>query len=497
MAENNNNLLETKKFVCNLFNMPINLVDSIHCTNENNQAIIHLKLVNSSEPCPICGCTSPKIHSYHERTIAHSVINSQECLLKYNQRRFQCPNCSKTYNEKNPFVKNRSKISPLTEMNVLKDLKNYHETFTSVAARYHISPTTVQSIFDSHVVIPRTPLPRYITIDEVYAFKSDKSKYVCVLVDFITHDIIDVLPSRKLHVLLDYFHAIPLEEREKVLLLSMDMWDSYRTVGKTMFPNCKNCLDYFHLIQELNRRIDSIRIRAMKGTKNGTTGYYLLKKFSWLLYTTDEKKLDCNREKVFNHKFNKYLNYYDLKQMILDEHQELDEAINLRDALVKIHDEATLDNVAPQITDLIEEFGKASTDEMRSFASTLINWKQEFINSFSSLKSPNGEIIYLNSKKNDSQHKPKIQRISNGIAENRNKIIKVLKANANGYRNWNRFRNRVIYCLNKEKYYLLNPDKEVLLIQQQKRKSNYERFKNNETPHKNYQTRKHSTGNGL
>ena len=36
-----------------------------------------------------------------------------------------------------------------------------------------------------------------VRFDEVYAFKSEKSKYVCVLLDFKKQIPVDVLPNRK------------------------------------------------------------------------------------------------------------------------------------------------------------------------------------------------------------------------------------------------------------------------------------------------------------
>ena len=47
--------------------------------------------------------------------------------------------------------------------------------------------------------------------------------------------------------------------------------------------------------------------------------------------------------------------------------------------------------------------------------------------------------------------------MNNGIIENRNKIIKCVKNNANGYTNWKRFRNRLLYVLNKDATFSLNP----------------------------------------
>ena len=51
----------------------------------------------------------------------------------------------------------------------------------------------------------------------------------------------------------------------------------------------------------------------------------------------------------------------------------------------------------------------------------------------------------------------KAKKMNNGIIENRNKIIKCVKNNANGYTNWSRFRNRLLYVLNKDSTFNLYP----------------------------------------
>ena len=48
-------------------------------------------------------------------------------------------------------------------------------------------------------------------------------------------------------------------------------------------------------------------------------------------------------------------------------------------------------------------------------------------------------------------------KMNNAIIENRNAIIKCIKKNANGYTNWDRFRNRVLYVLDKDANFLMNP----------------------------------------
>lgn len=467
---------ETISFICSLFNLSYTDFESITCSNTNGLVSAFVKLKNKYDLCPKCSYPTPKVHGYYQKQITHSALTNRACTLFYNARRFKCPLCNKTYFEHSPFTHDKQKISTLTITNILSDLKSPNETFTGVAKRYNISPTSVQSIFDTHIVMARSTLPQYLCIDEVYAFKSRNSKYVCVLVDFLSHDVIDVLPSRHQHELYAYFHSIPLEERERVLLFSTDMWETYRRVGQDMFPNAKVCVDHFHVMQELQRCIDRIRVRCMKGYSSNSKKYYLLKKFSWTLYSNDDTSLNPNKEKKWNRRLYRWVNFYDIRKLILDEHRELDEAINLRDAYVHFHETSSLESAPKDILPIIEGFKSASAEELRSFANTLINWQQEIINAFTPLYNANGEVLYLS-----KEDKKKEQHISNGIIENRNKIIKMIKHNANGYRNWDRFRKRVIYCLNKEKSYRLNPDKQALSLKRTQRHENYIRFRDGKT----------------
>ena len=188
---------------------------------------------------------------------------------------------------------------------------SFNETFTSVARRYHVSPTSVSTIFDNHVDIARNKLPEIINFDEVYAFKSEKSKYVCVLLDFKKQIPVDVLPNRKKEYLLNYFQKIPLEERKKVKYACSDMYEVYRDVVHKVFPEAKHLLDYFHLSQDFHKKMNEVRIKVMKGYKDDKASdeYYLLKKFNWLLFKNpeDEDKygrlFDVERERKYNSHF--------------------------------------------------------------------------------------------------------------------------------------------------------------------------------------------------
>lgn len=77
---------------------------------------------------------------------------------------------------------------------------------------------------------------------------------------------------------------------------------------------------------------------------------------------------------------------------------------------------------------LINDYRISGVEEFEEASETLNNWKAEIVNSF----------IKFNGI-----------RASNGPIEGRNSLIKKVLKLVNGYSNFKRFRNRIMYSLNK------------------------------------------------
>lgn len=447
------------------FNLEKNDIQLFHITHKPDGIYIHVILNSKYHQCPLCGQMTKKIKDYSKKKIIHSVFNVKDCYIIYEARRYQCPHCKKTFFENNPFTFGHSRVSIVTVSNILKDLKSPNETFTSVAKRYNVSISTVINIFDEHVRISRRPLPECIGIDEVYTFKSYNSQYMCVLVDTLNQKIIDVLPSRHKNDLMNYFMLIPRSEREKVKHCSFDMWATYRIVANHVFPNVTCSVDHFHIIQELNRRVDNVRISVQKKYQSkinelnkkkkiqtlteeellqleeAAKHYYVLKKFNWLLFSTNRKIFDPNLEKKYNHRLYAYHNYDSLFDYMVKSDPNLDIASILKDEVTDFYKKCTYEDAKKKLEEIIIDFRNCPIENLSQFANTLTTWKQEIINSF----------IIVDKKNN--------RKMNTAIVENRNKSIKLIKHASNGYLNWERFRNKILFSLNSDTTYYLNPIK--------------------------------------
>lgn len=128
-------------------------------------------------------------------------MTTTNCYIIYHARRYECPHCKKTFCRKITSTLRKTlccyciqcslEISRLQMQPLLMSLKD-------------MAYPSVINIFDKHVHISRRQLPECLALDEVYAFKSHHSDYVCVIMDYLDKKIVDVLPSRRKYDLLNY-----------------------------------------------------------------------------------------------------------------------------------------------------------------------------------------------------------------------------------------------------------------------------------------------------
>lgn len=284
-----------------------------------------------------------------------------------------------------------------------------------------------------------------------------------MLLDYDAQKPIDLLPNRKKNDLLEYFRGFSLSERRKVKYIAADMYKTYRDVCQQIFPNATYAVDRFHVMQDFTRQFDRVRIRVMKGTRTDSDEYYLLKKQNHLLaIKPDAKKpkqgapkkkartkddyefiLDPAGEREYDYHFKEHLNKYELLKRLLNISDELRKSYEFRNRMSRFFRENTIETAPAELEKLIADLDGSNIREMMAFAETARPWFGEIINSFTIIKEDytvtrNGAL-----KKND-------YRLTSSMIENRNKYVKQIKNNANGYTNWRRFRNRVLYVLRKD-----------------------------------------------
>ncbi len=390
-----------------------------------------LKLKNRGTRCLNCGLYITSVKEYRTKKIRHSLYHNKECVILYHQRRFICPKCGKTRMESNPFTSDDNKISDKTINDILDTLKRYNVPFRQAAEMYHVSTTAIMKVFDKYVNLKRNELTSVICLDEVYFSRHRKKKYVLVIINFFNRAVLDILKDRDKQTIRNYFRSIPKEEKLRVEYVGVDMNDIYRDVVYKCFPNATLVADSFHVVKNLSKALDDVRKRVMRRYFDNTRSdeYYMLKFRDELLFETDVISDEFKRVKR-NHHFHYDLSESQLLEMMLNIDEDLRKSYEMYHRYIRFNNTDYTDTMETlnDLNEIIAEYKLSGIKEFEKVADTLNNWKAEIVNSFIKFRG---------------------QRISNGPIEGRNSLIKKILKIANGYSNFRRFRNRVMYCLNR------------------------------------------------
>ena len=274
-------------------------------------------------------------------------------------------------------------------------------------------------------------MPTCLCIDEVYAIKYKQRVYACVLVDMLSNQIYDLLPTRKKSDLANYFSNIDIVERNKVQYVCIDMWEPYKQLALVYFPKAKICVDSFHVIQLINCAFTNIRLRVMKRCDRDSEDYLLLKHYSWLLFK-NSSKIDRSKYIFLKRYFYCFDGRYVHPDLIINKllslSNDLSIAYSIKEEYAYWNKFATSENACKHVQGIIDQLLIADIPELTKVARTLKHWNKEIIDSFDRFQG---------------------RRISNGPVESVNSRIKIIKQNGNGYANFDRFRARVLYSLNK------------------------------------------------
>ena len=161
----------------------------------------------------------------------------------------------------------------------------------------------------------------------------------------------------------------------------------------------------------------------------------------------DSSKIEDNKPR-YNKKLKRYINYPQLLELILGIDKNLKEAYELKESYLIFNSTSTYEDARKNLSEIIGEYASSNIEGYRQFSSTLIDWFNEIVNSF---------IIY------------KGKRISNGKIEGTNSRIKTILKNANGFRNFSRMRNRIMYSINKNSLPSIPEENQVIKEKGKKR----------------------------
>ncbi|CGF17112.1 transposase [Streptococcus pneumoniae] len=240
--------------------------------------------------------------------------------------------------------------------------------------------------------------------------------------DFEKLDIITVLEGRTHAIIRNHFLRYDRVVRCRVKIITMDMFSSYYDLAKQLrfqisrlrlkqSPNAKIVLDCFHIVQHLSRAMSRVRVQIMNQFHRKAHEYKAIKRY-WKLIQQDSRKLSDKR--FYRPTFRMHLTNKEILNKLLSYSEDLKHHYQLY-------------NKEPEkFFGLIEDNLKQVHPLFQTVFKTFLKDKEKIVNAL--------QLPYSNAK-----------------LEATNNLIKLIKRNAFGFRNFENFKKRIFIALNIKK----------------------------------------------
>ena len=425
-------------------------------TDDNTKYVF----IEKKAPGMYCPCCGKRMLSKGIRTknINHPVLqNGFNLILVLKVRKWHCKDCNIYEHDHYPFVEDGKRNSSLVPLMILDKMKSLDTTARHIAEELNVSDTYVIETFMRYVDLDRLEFTEIISIDEVH-MKFDKDDlYSVIIMDFMTGQIIDILPNRHKDTLEEYFLHIPHEERSRVKVIISDMYKPYLRMPEEYFPNAISLIDSFHVISKFiaaihqyvnqvkrrykerdDKRREEKNFRSNRNHKTMKKSHEitLLERYEWFLTKNHD---DISYTPYYRHIKGASLWFNPAKVekafMELDPHFE--EIRDLKEMYVKFNKEHVNDpeGALENLNKLIAIYENSHLAMFRNIASTLKEHAQMIANSF----------IYITSDQYD-KNQQLLRRLSNGPMEGFNVNPKNLKRISRGVSNFEYNRNRILWA---------------------------------------------------
>ena len=189
---------------------------------------------------------------------------------------------------------------------------------TTIAESLAVSTSTViRKLKEFQFKTDLNCLPTNMSWDE-YSFKKGKMSFIAQ--DFDSLNVIAILDGRTQATIRNHFLRYPRKVRNRVKVITMDMFSPYYQLAKQLFPNAKIVLDRFHIVQHLSRAMNRVRIQIMNQFDRKSQEYRTSKRY-WKLIQQDSRKLSDKR--FYRPMFRMHLTNKEILEKLLSYSDEL------------------------------------------------------------------------------------------------------------------------------------------------------------------------------
>lgn len=391
----------TENFITKLLDLKDMIVKNINI--DDTKVIIDMQYTVKPHRCPACGYVTSLIHDYRMQRVRDIPTQGKATILNYRKRRYRCSACNKRFFEHQPLIPRYHQLTNRFAYYLITLFKE-KRSLADIARANYVSPTKLMNLLKLVHFDPPKGLPRVLSIDE-FKGNTNNRKFQCILTDPQHKKIVDILPGRESHIIIDYLKTY--KDRNNVQFFVMDMNKAYLSIAQPFLPKAKIIIDIFHVARYNTWAFENVRRRVQKELSPEYRKYF--KRSRKLLLAKMHSLSDENKQAV---------------NVMLGCSDDLTKAYLLKEKFYEFLDADNHDEAKVKLKTFIAHAHHLQVPEYDRCLTMLNNWSPYILNYFR-------------------------YRFTNGFTEGTNNKIKVIKRMAFGFRSFDNFRKRILLCSQK------------------------------------------------
>lgn len=118
-------------------------------------------------------------------------------------------------NDEFSFIDKYKQSTYVTDILILEEFRNYNNSVSDIVSKFNVTDSHVIEVFSRYVYIKRVKLSEVISIDEVHVNILPEGEYVLMVLNYITGEPIDILPSEKMLLQRSFSLTYHLQKKTK------------------------------------------------------------------------------------------------------------------------------------------------------------------------------------------------------------------------------------------------------------------------------------------
>lgn len=395
--------MSNSKFICKLFRFKniLKVIDA-QFTNRNRTLIIVVKPYKNGCRCPQCGLRGQIVcHTKVQRDWKDIPVHGIDIYLRYAAKEILCPTHGRVQ-EEIPWAEEFARVSCRFEYALLR----FSQAMTQKAAAelLRIPKSTLSDLVHSIVIRERAAHKvrdlTHMGVDEISYCKGHK--YATIVYDLKRSKVVWVGVGKGGETLEKFLQTKLSEyQRSKIKFACCDMAQSYISTIEKYLKKTTLVIDRFHVVKALNEAMDEVRKEEWRNVSKQEKG--VLKGIRWILFRHSSTRTKGNTRTI---------------NKLRSANNRIYRAWLLKDEFEHFWEYAYTGSAESFLRRWTTKALKSRLEPLRKFVATLRKLQQHIL--------------------------PFIEtRLTNAKAEGINRILKIVKNRASGFRNLEAFSDMI------------------------------------------------------